>query len=91
MTGRPTVTQYGTELSVFARATDGQIYKDTWNGSSWGGFSSLGGNGAGDPFAIVYNASGYSEIDVFAIGGDGNLLKDTWNGSSWGGFGSLGR
>ena len=43
MIGDPAATQYGSEMDLFARASgDGKIYKNTWNGSSWGGWSYLG-------------------------------------------------
>ncbi len=90
-TSRPYVVQYGSELDVFVRGDDGNIWKNTWGGSSWSGFSSLGGGSlVGDPVATTYTNGSYSELDVFALGSNGQVYKDTWNGSSWSGFSSLG-
>ena len=87
---KPAAVTYTTgaysELNVFTRGGS-HIYKDTWNGSSWSGFSDMGGvNFVGDPYAVQFQ----SELDVFALSSDGHVYKDTWNGTSWTGWSSLG-
>ena len=82
---KPAALSYNGELDVFVRGGN-QIYKDSWLGDHWTGFSSLGGNVASDPVAIQYG----SEMDVFATGTDGHVYKDTWNGLTWSGFNDMG-
>ncbi|HSW75157.1 MAG TPA: CHAP domain-containing protein [Candidatus Saccharimonadales bacterium] len=82
---KPAAISYNGELDVFVRGGN-QIYKDSWLGDHWTGFSSLGGDITSDPVAIQYG----SEMDVFATGTDGHVYKDTWNGLTWSGFNDMG-
>ena len=75
-------------LDVFVKGTDNALHHKWWNGSSWGGFESLGGVLASEPNAVSW---GPNRLDVFVKGTDNALHHKWWNGSSWGGFESLGR
>jgi hypothetical protein len=91
--GSPTALQYGSgEMDVYDRGiSDSYIYQDTWQagGVSWGGWTSRGGNEAGDPTVLEWTPD--SEMDVYATNYAGNTDKDTWQPSlnSWSGFTSL--
>jgi len=87
--GNPYAMQYGSDMSLFARGTNNQIYHRYWSysGQFWSGWGSLGGNLASDPFALQY---GSSELDVFATGTDGKTDHDTFTPTNgWGGFSVL--
>ncbi len=84
-TSDPVAIQFNAEMDVYATASNGQLYKNTYQPSpgSWSGWNSLGSNMAGSPTAITYSGS---EMDIFSRGTNNNLYRDTWNGSSWSGF-----
>jgi hypothetical protein len=54
-------------VHVFARATDGALAVNYWNGSAWSGWSSLGGVATAAPAVI---SDGDGRIDVFVRGSD---------------------
>jgi hypothetical protein len=89
--GSPTAMQYNSgEMDVYDRGiSDSRIYKDTWQagGTSWSGWSSLGGNEQGDPTALQWG----TEMDVYATNYANNTDKDTWlpANNNWSGFQSL--
>jgi hypothetical protein len=83
--GRPHAIQFNSELNIFANS-GGNIFKKTWNGSSWSGWDLLGA-GTGDPFGLKY---GSSEMNVFVRGTNGQIYKNTRIGNSWSGMNSLG-
>lgn len=83
---RPTALQYGSELDVYQAGGDNTIYKDTWNGSSWGGFSSMDGSTATNPSSVAFG----NEMDIFIRGNDGQIYKKTWINNAWSGWNSLG-
>src|SRR5260370_13975991 len=87
MSGIPEAVKYSSEMDVFVKGIDGCLWKDTWNGSSWSGFSSLGGTLARDPSPVAFG----SELDVFIRSSvDAYVWKIAWNGSSWSGWNALG-
>ena len=92
MVGDPMAVEYTSgsyhELDVYARGSNGDLWKIGFNGTSWGTWGDMGGGGSlvSNPFAVQYE----SEMDVFIRGKDGHIYKDTWNGSKWGGLSSLG-
>jgi len=70
---------------------DNALWMNSWTGSAWTGWSSLGGILTSDPAAVVYGtAYGTAHIAVFARGTDNALWVIVNNGSGWGGWGSLG-
>jgi hypothetical protein len=77
-------------MSAFGRGTNGQMYTSSQSsaGSSWGGFTALGGNLSGPPDVII-GRSGVKS--VFAQSG-GAMWTDwqTSIGGSWHGWVSLG-
>ena len=100
--GQPTGTRLGiigapgaasmsnNETDVFARAADGNIYQNTWNGSAWVGWSELGATSAGNasnPAATTWSST---NEQVYERGRDGNIYQIIWNGSTWGSWTSLG-
>jgi hypothetical protein len=51
---------------VFARRTDGSLWRQSWDGSGWTGWSSLGGQWITSPAAVA--RGGASGVDVFEVG-----------------------
>jgi len=83
---RPAAANFNGALNVFTRGGDGRIYTQYWNGTSWTGFSSIGGNMVSDPVAIVNG----SALNVFALNQDGQIYTKYNNGSGWTGWASMG-
>ena len=54
-------------MRMFVRGTDGAVWTRSWNGSSWSGWSSLGGVATSGPVAMSRAGGVY---DVFVRGGD---------------------
>jgi hypothetical protein len=67
-------------LDVFARGTDGTLQHWWYDGSSWGGPESLGGQLVEAPSAVSWAVG---RLDVFARGTDGTLQHKWWDGVSW--------
>lgn len=75
-------------IHAFIRSADGDLYTDTYSGSAWSGFSSLGGVWPYD-VAAVAGAGGY--VHVYATGTTTNMYHDQApNGGSWSGWANLG-
>jgi hypothetical protein len=74
-------------LDVFALGLDQAVWHRWWNGSSWGGWESLGGRLFSEVSAVAWSTN---RLDLFAIGSDTALWHRWWDGSSWGGWESLG-
>jgi len=53
------------DMRMFVRGTDAAMWTRSWNGSSWSGWSSLGGNFSSGPVAMARPGGTY---DVFARG-----------------------
>jgi len=75
------------ELDVYVTGADGNVYKDTWNGSAWSTFTPLGtGNSfVSSPTAVQYG----SEMDVYIRSSNNVIYKDTWT-TTWSGWNPLG-
>ena len=79
----PGVTAWAVdELQVFAVFPDGELWNRYWDGTSWHGWESLGGEL--DP-ARGAAASSWSadRIDVWATGRDGRTWHRFWDGARW--------
>ncbi|MGW1809246.1 hypothetical protein [Streptomyces sp. NPDC002078] len=78
------VTEHAGSLYAFAKGVDNEIYRNTWNGSSWSGFQRLdpGSVFEGNPTAVEFN----SELKVFARGINHEIYCDTLTSSGWTGF-----
>jgi hypothetical protein len=76
-------------LALFARGTDGALWYEHWDGTTWSVSMSLGGVLTSDP-AATSNATGH--IDVCVRGSDNALWEKTTTngGSSWSAWTSLG-
>ncbi len=75
-------------IRVFARGVNGSLYTDSLSGTTWSGFTNLGGVWPYDVAALV-GKGGY--VHVFAVGTTGNLYHDQMlPGSSWSGWSDLG-
>lgn len=87
MGSSPSVTVYGSEMDVYIRGTDSNLWKSgTSDGVNFGSLGSMGGGTLeNDPKAITYG----TEMDVYANNTSGTLTKDTWNGNSWSGWNTL--
>ncbi|HSX17560.1 MAG TPA: CHAP domain-containing protein [Patescibacteria group bacterium] len=83
---RPAAISFNGALNVFIRGGDGQIYNQYWNGTSWTGYSSIGGNMASDPAVIINGGA----LNVFARGADGQIYTKYNDGTNWTGWSSMG-
>lgn len=60
------------------RAADGSVEVTSWNGSTWTGWTSIGGFTLSAPEAVSW---GTGRLDVFAVGGDSALWHRGWTSS----------
>ncbi len=74
-------------LDVFAKAPDGTLLHEWFDGITWSGWENLGGMLVGDPVAVSWAPN---RIDVFATGVDGGLRHRWWDGVQWAGWENLG-
>ncbi len=88
LAGDMAAINYGSEMDVYGVASNGQVVRNTWNGSTWSNWSSLQGTMTGRPAAIYYNSS---EMDVYAHNpNDNKIYKDTtFDGINWTGWSAL--
>jgi hypothetical protein len=83
---------------VFVTGSDGNLYNDFWNGTTWAwgtaGYGSPPGAGAtvDNPIGVVnFQVGNTLDMDVFVVGysappgqfATGTLYLDYWNGSEW--------
>jgi Glycosyl hydrolase family 76 len=90
LTGVPAVVQDNTGvIRAFARGANGSLYTDSLSGTTWSGFTNLGGVWPYDVAALA-GTGGY--VHVFAVGTTGNLYHDQMlpPGGSWSGWSDLG-
>jgi hypothetical protein len=71
---------------VFVGGADQGIWRNSWNGSTWGGWQSAGGRVTSAPGAVSW---GPNRVDLFVRGTDGALWHRAWNGA-WHAWESLG-
>src|ERR1022692_2157323 len=79
------VTDASHDVDVFCRTTAGSAALDTWNGSSWSGWSSLGTSPttlAGVPSATV-NGSGQTELFAATVGGGLDYAWQSGPAGTW--------
>src|SRR5207245_1910881 len=74
-------------LDLFGLGMEHALWHRWWNGSSWGGWESLGGILTSPPTAVTW---GPNRLDVFGVGTDSAVWHRWWDGMSWGGWESLG-
>jgi hypothetical protein len=70
-------------LQVFAVFSDGELWNRYWDGASWHGWESLGGELDGSAGTPAASSWGADRIDVWARGRDGRIWHRFWDGSSW--------
>jgi hypothetical protein len=75
------------ELDVFARGVDDRVWTRHFDGTSWSGWSSLGGIATSAPAAASRGPGG---IDLFVRGTDNALWTRSFDGASWSAWSSLG-
>lgn len=88
--GTPAVVQDHTGvIRVFVRGENGNLYTDSLSGSTWSGFSDLGGIW---PWDVAAEAGSGGYVHVFAVGTTGNLYHDQMAApsGSWSGWSDLG-
>jgi outer membrane protein assembly factor BamB len=78
--GPDTGSGTATRVDVFVRGTDGGLWQDTLNTTTWSGWQPLGGGLTSSPGAVSTSAT---RIDVFVRGSDNQLWHKLWNGTSW--------
>ena len=75
-----------TNLTVFVRGMNNAIWYQTWNGSAWSGWLSLGGIISSD---ITATSSGRN-ITIFVNGLDHAEYYQVWDGNAWSGWKGMG-
>ncbi|HRH44985.1 MAG TPA: hypothetical protein PKY82_25335, partial [Pyrinomonadaceae bacterium] len=73
ITSDPTASVFANKIFVFIRGTDGSVYYQTFDGSSFAGWFGLGGVITSNPASTVSNSTLYFE----ATGTDNNRYKQT--------------
>src|SRR5260370_6577304 len=63
-TPTPAAISFNGNLNVFKVGGDDQVYQTYWNGTSWSGFSSMGGSYLSNPAVIVHGTA----LNIFARG-----------------------
>ncbi len=63
--------------------SDGNLWEDYWNGSSWNWVNLSRPSGVNINASLGVSTYGNS-TEVFVTGSDGNIWEDFYNGSSWG-------
>ena len=90
LTSKPAVAAWSpNRLDAFGRGTDGQLWHRWWDGTSWQGWESLGGQlypGTGPAVA----AWGPGRLDVFVDGTDQQLWHLWYDSAGWHGWEALG-
>jgi hypothetical protein len=80
-TSGPSMSSSSTTLSdVFVRGTDNQLWQREWSGTTWTGWTPLGGVLISDPSAV---SQATNLVDVFVIGTDHGIWHRARNGSAW--------
>jgi len=73
----PAACSWGSgRLDVFVQGTDSALWHKSYNGTSWSGWESLGGNLTSSPAATSNTTN---NIQVFARGTDGGVWQKTYN------------
>ena len=79
---KPTCVSWSANrIDCFARGTDNAMHHRWWNGSSWGGWETLGGVITTRPECVAWSSN---RLDCFARGTDNAMYHRWWNGSAWG-------
>ncbi|MEV6849298.1 glycoside hydrolase, partial [Actinoplanes sp. NPDC051411] len=86
--GKLAAVQFGQQMQVFGRGTDGHGYSDVWTpGGGWSGWQDLGGQLVSDVSAVQFG----QQMQVFGRGTDGHGYSDVWTpGGGWSGWQDLG-
>lgn len=88
LSAAPRILSWGaSHMAVFVKGTTGNLYINTWNGSSWGGYVNLHGDIVAPAMPVSW-APGH--IAVFAIGRNNVLWYRQLLNGSWTGWINLG-
>jgi hypothetical protein len=71
---------------VFGRGIDGAVWTNSWNGSRWSGWYSLGGFARSAPDAA---SRGPGTWEVVVEGVDGVIYERRWTGTTFTGWSAL--
>jgi hypothetical protein len=89
MSSSPSVVVKGAKREIFATKVVGNanvVFRNTWTGSAWSGWTSMGGALVGDPTAVSIDST---ETQVFGLGTDRRVYREVvTNGSPGGWFGA---
>jgi GH43 family beta-xylosidase len=69
-------------VDLFSGGSDGNLYTDTWNGSSWGGWWNFGSVPTGNASSPALASWGSSNLTLVENGIDGNVYLKYWTSSS---------
>lgn len=81
--GLDVVSMSATHMDVFARSDfDRSLWHDIWNGTTWSGWTKLGGSGfTADPTAVA--RPDVNKFDVFVPQDDGTVWRLMWDAGQW--------
>lgn len=82
----PASISFNGTLNVFTVGGDHQVYQQYWNGSSWSGYSSIGGSFLSNPAVIINTGA----LNIFERGVDNQIYTEYNGGNGWSGWSSLG-
>ena len=81
-------TRGGGTIDVMCRGSNGELYGNYFNGSSWRGWANVGTNVLGSAPAVCCNNT--NQLDLVAKGTDNAVYISNYNGSAWTSWVSLG-
>ncbi|HEY1016049.1 MAG TPA: hypothetical protein VGE07_25290 [Herpetosiphonaceae bacterium] len=68
----------------------GNVYRKTWNGSSWSSWQNLAGPGALDIYEVACTTTGANNLECFVRAEGNHLWHRSWNGVTWTAWADLG-
>ncbi len=74
------ITNY---TDLFVEGSDGNLWTDTWNGGSWGGWWNFGAVPPGNASAPALASWGSANLTLVEIGRDRNVYLKYWNNGTW--------
>lgn len=80
-------------LDVFVvgfSASFGNVYRKTWNGTTWSAWQNLLGPGVADIYEVACTSTGASNLECFVRAEGNRLWQRSWNGGAWSAWADLG-
>lgn len=77
-------------IDLFVRGSDGNLYTNYWNGSTWNGWTNFGAVPSGNASSPALASWSSGNLTVYERGQNGNIYQQAWNGSWSGTWTNLG-